>query len=274
MAATRAMSGVARNDDNAGLGMIRIVPQQSDVAVEAARVFTDCAKAAVAARGRFTVALSGGTTPPMLFRLLAGEGNVSFRASIPWTRVHVFWGDERCVPPTHPMSNYGMAKKTLLDHVPIPDGQIHRIRAEDTDANHAAHAYEATIRESFGAPDNVIPVFDLMLLGMGGDGHTASLFPGSAAIAEHTRLVAAPWVPHLKAHRITLTPPVLLAAETTVVLVSGEDKAAMLQRVLEGRVDPNCYPIQCLRASSGCVTWLVDRDAASHLAAPRLTTNT
>jgi len=246
---------------------VRVVAYRGDVALDAARLFTACAKAAVAKRSRCAVALSGGSTPPLLFQMLAGNGTVEFVASVPWPHLHVFWGDERHVPPTDPQSNYRMARETLLDHVPIPSAQIHRMPAEDPDAAGAARAYEAAIRADFNLDDDGVPVFDIMLLGMGTDGHTASIFPGSTVLGERDRLVVAPWVPRLETYRLTMTPPVILGARTTIVLVSGADKADALHSAIEDADDPARCPIQILRRSSGRVVWIVDRAAAARLRA-------
>jgi 6-phosphogluconolactonase len=243
---------------------VRVLPSADGVAHAAAGIFSDLAAHAVAARGRFTVALSGGQTPNLLYRTLAGESAAG--ASIPWSRVHVFWSDERHVPPTHADSNYRAAASALLDRVPIPAAQVHRVRAESPSAESAALDYERTLQWAFRLEQGQRPIFDLLLLGMGSDGHTASLFPGSPALGETTRLVAAPWVPQLNVWRITMTPPVLLSATATLVLVVGTQKAATLRAALEEPADPARCPIQFLRASRHDVTWLVDRDAASRLA--------
>jgi 6-phosphogluconolactonase len=247
---------------------LRIVRHLADVALEAAYLFMAAAKDAVAARGRFTVALSGGNTPPLLFRLLSGDGHAAFRASIPWSRVHIFWGDERHVPPDAAASNYRMAKETLLDSVPVPSGQIHRMMAERVNAADAAREYEATLQTAFGLETGAMPVFDLMLLGMGPDGHTASIFPGSPLLGPEApcgALVAAPWVESQGTFRLTLTPQVILASRLSVVLAAGASKAAMLKTVLEGPADPMRYPSQILRGAHGRVVWVADGDAASQL---------
>lgn len=242
---------------------VRVLPGAGDVARAAAAMFSQLAAEAVSARGRFAVALSGGQTPNLLYGMLAGQ-RVDV-APIPWSRTHVFWSDERHVPPTHTDSNYRAAAAALLDRVPIPARQVHRVHAEYSSADRAALEYERILLREFGLEPGHPPVFDLVLLGMGSDGHTASLFPGSPVLGETTRLVAAPWVPQLNARRITLTPPVLLAAAAALVLVVGTQKSAALQAALEGRAEPARCPIQLLRASRNPVTWLVDRDAASRL---------
>jgi 6-phosphogluconolactonase len=249
------------------LGVMRpgltVVDNPEDVARTAADAVVRLAKEAVERRGRFVIALSGGSTPKRLYRLLAEEATL--RDAVPWQGVHVCWGDERHVPPTHPDSNYRMVSEALLCHVPIPAAQIHRIAAEYADADSAAWAYERTLREVFDLGEGERPSFDLMLLGMGSDGHTASLFPGSPALAERTRLVIAPWVGTLAAYRITLSLPVLTGAATTLVLIAGSEKAATLRDVLEGPHQPERFPIQGLRESTGRISWLADRAAASAL---------
>jgi 6-phosphogluconolactonase len=207
------------------------------------------------------VALAGGSTPRELYRLLAADHAV--RETVSWRDVHVFWGDERHVPPAHDESNFRMAREALLDHVPVPSRQVHRIEAEDPDAGRAAAAYELALRTAFGLEKGEWPAFDLVLLGMGADGHTASLFPGSEATRERERLIVAPFVERLGAHRITMTPPVLTHARDVAVLVAGSEKAQTLREVLEGPPVPDRLPIQCLRDSTGAVTWLVDAAAAS-----------
>ena len=205
------------------------------VHVEAERVVAQ-ARHAIAHRGRFLVTLSGGSTPRPLYELLASP---LFAARIDWPRVHVFWGDERCVPPDQPESNYRMAREALLDHVPLPPANVHRIRGEDEPAE-AAAAYEEVLGAFFGSPERSPKVgFDLVLLGMGADGHTASLFPGSAAAREARRWAVASPGPQPGSWRVSLTPVLLNAAENVTFLVSGPDKAERLKDVLEeGQRDP------------------------------------
>ncbi len=241
---------------------IQISPDPAALAEEAARRFVAAAAAASAARGRFTVALSGGSTPRALLRLLAAP---PYRDRVAWDRVHVAWGDERCVPPDDEQSNYRMAREALLDHVPIPHEQIYRIPAEEPDHEVAARVYDATLRRLFNPDPGEWPRFDLIHLGLGAEGHTASLFPGSPALDERDRLVAAPWVAKLSAHRITLTPPVINAAREVAFLVAGAEKAAIVRTLLRGPRDPAEYPAQIVAPTDGCLTWLLDRAAAAHL---------
>jgi len=219
------------------------------------------ANEAVAQRGRFTIALSGGSTPKNLHTLLATNA----RNSLPWDRTFFFWGDERHVPPTDPDSNYRMAEETLLSKIPVAAANVFRIPAENPDAAAAAEAYEQTLRKFFALQPGQFPRFDLILLGMGPDGHTASLFPGSAALQEKSRLVVANWVEKFKTNRITLTLPVLNAAYCVAFLVSGTEKAAALRAVLEGDAPGEQYPSKLVRPTDGKLIWLVDRAAASGL---------
>lgn len=226
-------------------------------AKEVVQVVVDCRKAGRECR----VALAGGSTPRGLYRLLTGA---PYRTQISWDHLHVFWGDERTVPPDHQESNFRMAKEALLSQVPLPPNQIFRIEGE-VPADEAAARYETVLQEQFNLSLGEVPQFDLILLGMGPDGHTASLFPGTPAVAESKTLVSAPWVEKLQTHRVTLTPPVLNAAKHVVFLVSGVDKATALQVVLEGPADPARYPAQVVNPPSGHMVWLVNQDAAGLL---------
>jgi 6-phosphogluconolactonase len=240
---------------------IRVLTTPQELFEAAAEEVLRAAKEAVEQRGRFTIALPGGSTPKSLFNLLATNA----RTVMPWDRTFFFWGDERHVPPTDPDSNYRMAEESMLSKIPVAAGNVFRIPAENPDAAAAAEAYEQTLRKFFQPEPGQVPVFDLILLGMGPDGHTASLFPGSVGLHEKTRLVIANWVDKLKASRLTLTLPVLNAARCVAFLVSGTDKAAMLKTVLEENVPPEQYPSRLIRPSNGKLIWLVDRAAASDL---------
>jgi 6-phosphogluconolactonase len=213
------------------------------------------------------VALAGGSTPRGLYQLLTGE---PYRSQLSWKHLRVFWGDERTVPPDHQDSNFRMAEEALLSHVPVPAKQVFRIEGE-LPAGEAAARYEAVLREQFRLSPGEFPKFDLILLGMGPDGHTASLFPGTSVVAESHKLVAAPWVEKFHTHRVTLTPPVLNAAKHVVVLVSGRDKATALQAVLEGPSEPARYPAQVLNPTAGHMVWLVNQDAAGLLRTATMT---
>lgn len=239
---------------------IVVLADLSAVANEAAGRIVRLARESIAAQGRFTIALSGGSTPRALYVLLASK---EYRDRIEWDRALVFWGDERCVPPDHADSNYRLAHETLLSKVSIPSGSVHRVMGE-ADPEHAAMLYEQIVRREVPARDGV-PAFDLILLGMGPDGHTASLFPGTTAPRETHRLVAANDVPQLNAHRITFTVPLINAAANVMFLVAGDDKADALRAVLEGEFKPDVFPAQMVRPANGQLMWLVDRAAAVHL---------
>ncbi len=239
---------------------IVILPDLDAVAREAAERWTTLARESIAARGQFYVALSGGSTPRALFSALAGG---VYRERVEWSKTIVFWSDERCVPPDHADSNYRLAYETLLSKVPIPAGNAHRMRGE-IDPEQAAREYEQTVRREL--PTEIgAPVFDLILLGMGPDGHTASLFPGTSALYEKTKLVTANFVPRLNASRITFTLPLINAASRVVFLAAGADKANTLRDVLEGEFTPDVFPAQRVRPANGQLTWLIDRTAAAQL---------
>jgi 6-phosphogluconolactonase len=243
--------------------MVLVVDDAAAVARGGAERFTSLARDAITARGRFAVALSGGSTPKALFQLLARE---PFRSAVTWDRVELFWGDERCVPPDHADSNYRMTRESLLDAVPIPAARIHRIEAEQDDHAAVAAAYEAEIVKILGGTaGGTPPAFDLVFLGMGPDGHTASLFPGTTALGERRRWVVANHVPKFKADRITLTYPILNRAARVVFLAAGADKAAVLHEVLEGPPALERLPSQGIRPEVGDLVWLVDRAAAAQL---------
>ena len=240
---------------------IRVLTTPQELFEIAAEEVVRAAQEAVEQRGRFTIALSGGSTPQSLFNLLATNA----RTVLPWDRTFFFWGDERHVPPTHSDSNYRMAEEAMLSKIPVAAGNVFRIPAENPDAAAAAEAYEQTLRKFFQLEPGQVPVFDLILLGMGPDGHTASLFPGTAGLHEKSRLVIANWVDKLKASRLTLTLPVLNAARCVAFLVSGTDKAAVLRTVLEEDAPAEQYPSKLVRPVNGKLIWLLDRAAASEL---------
>ena len=246
-----------------GVSDLLVVADRAALAQEAAKRVVAITEEAVARCGRFTVALAGGSTPMLLYSLLAAE---PYCTRLPWRETHVFWGDERAVPPTHPDSNFGIAKATLLSRVPVPADHVHRMQAERADLDAAASEYEAEIARTFTAqPADEPPAFDLILLGLGTDGHTASLFPYTQALRETTRWVAPNYISRLKANRLTLTTPLLNRAATILFLVSGTDKASALQAVLEGPPDPEQLPAQLIRPVAGRLVWLVDQAAASRL---------
>ena len=247
-------------------GVVEVFADDAALMAAAATTFATAARAAIAARGRFVTALSGGSTPRKLFELLASE---RFAPSIDWDRVEVCFVDERGVPPDAEASNYRMTRETLLDRVAIPAAQMHRILSEDLPLV-AAAAYEQTVRTLLDTPTGAprpLPGarFDLVFLGMGANGHTASFFPGLHAVRESERWVVAEYVTEVAMWRITLTPVVLNAAAEVVFLVSGADKAAMLHRVLEGPTDPDSLPAQIIAPQHGQLRWLVDAAAAASL---------
>jgi 6-phosphogluconolactonase len=239
----------------------RVFPDAAALMRAGAAEFLRAAEAAVAARGRFTVALAGGSTPRGLYALLAAEAASTGR-KIPWRLIHFFFGDERAVLPDHPESNFRMAYEALLSHVKVPRANVHRIAAE-LPAWSAAEAYEATLRRFFKLERNQRPRFDLVLLGMGNDGHTASLFPGTDALLERRRLVTVCHVPRPGVDRVTLTLPVLNHAREVVFLVSGADKAARVREVLCEPPAGEPLPAQRVRPSLGRLLWLLDEAAAS-----------
>jgi 6-phosphogluconolactonase len=243
--------------------VIRRFPDAEAVSCAAARNLVEVGRAAIAERGRFCVALSGGSTPRRLYDLLA---EAPHRTRLDWGRVEFFWGDERAVAPEHPDSNYGMAAASLLDKLGIEPERVHRIRGELPDPGQAAVAYQEELARVFAvAPDSPAPVFDLILLGMGREGHTASLFPYSPALSERRRWVVGYRVARLGKSRITLTPPVINRAAEVWLLVTGGEKAAVLREVLLGPREPERLPVQIVAPEAGRLVWLLDRAAAAEV---------
>jgi len=247
---------------------IRIEENVEKLSWEAAEHFVRQARGAVRTRGGFTAALAGGSTPKAFYGLLGSRRGAPFRARVPWGTTHFFWGDERHVPPDHPDSNYRMANEAMLSRVPVAPQNVHRIQAENPDAALAADEYTEELRRFFRLGAGQFPRFDLILLGMGPDGHTASLFPGTDAVQEQKKLVTAPWVEAFRTYRITLTPPVLNNAASVIFLVSGKEKAETLREVLQGEFQPYRFPAQIIRPTNGRLLWLVDRAAARLLVPP------
>jgi 6-phosphogluconolactonase len=241
----------------------RIAPTSAAVAMAAAELFADSAVAAVAARGRARIAISGGSTPKAMFALLA-DPNQPFLKQIPWDALDLFWVDERCVPPDNAESNYRMTDEAMLSRVPLAADHIHRMEGE-LDPEVAASRYESTLRNTFKLEGAETPTFDLILLGMGDDGHTASLFPHTAALNEMSRLVVANHVPQKDTWRITLTWPVINQGREVAFLIEGAAKAAILHQVLLGPYDPETTPSQLIRPASRKLLYLLDGAAASKL---------
>jgi len=227
-----------------------------ELAEAAARDFAARAREAIDALGRFAVALAGGSTPKATYEVLARD----YADSLDWERVHVFFGDERPVPPDHEDSNYRTARETLLSRIRV--GSVHRMHCE-LPTEEAAAAYEQELREFFVTDE--LPSFDLILLGLGEDGHTASLFPETSALDVTDRWVVANPVLKLETTRLTLTIPVINAAKSVTFLAAGRDKAEALKEILEGDADPREYPAKVVRPESGDLTWMVDKAAAKHL---------
>lgn len=241
---------------------IEVLPDAEALALRAADVFAMAAQAAAAARGRFAAALSGGETPRALYRLLARQ---QFAQKVPWRRVHLYWGDERCVPPDDPASNYAMAHDAFIKHVPIAPANVHRMEGE-RDPEAAALAYENELRAlaKLERPAGDVPVFDLVLLGLGRDGHTASLFPHSPALDEEERFCVATEAPDGSA-RLTITLPVINSARRVLVLASGSAKAGMVAEVFAGFRLPTAVPAQGVAPVKGQLLWLLDEAAAAEL---------
>lgn len=239
----------------------KVFPDDRLLAEGAAEKMVALLNEALALHDFASLVLSGGSTPRNVYRILGDR----YHAWVPWERVHFFWGDERCVPPEDAQSNFRMAREELLDKLRIPSGNIHRIRGEKDPAV-AAVEYEQELRNVVGGGDG-LPACDLVLLGLGDDGHTASLFPGTAAVAERIKLVTDVFVPELNAHRITITFPAINSAHTVLFLVSGRSKAATLKGVLEDR--NQSFPATQVNPRSGNLLWFLDEGAASQLRSPQ-----
>lgn len=242
---------------NIAMTDIRRFPNKDALSKAVAEHFVKLAERGTRSHGRFAVALAGGSTPEGAYRLLA----TTYKTKVKWQQVHVFWGDERTVPPDHQDSNYRMALDAFLSAVPIPAGQIYRMRGE-LDPEEAAEDYNTRLQKFFGG---VGPRFDLVILGMGDDGHTASLFPHTSALEEHEAWVVANHVPQQQTTRITLTVPAINAAAEVLFMVAGEAKADALQAVLRGERQPAVYPAQLIAPSDGTLLWMVDQAAAAEI---------
>ena len=238
---------------------LRIFKDTELLSRHAAEIFAERAAQSITARDRFLVALNGGGTPTRLFQLLATK----YRDNVDWTKIHIFWGDERCVPPNDPGSSYGQARDLLLSHVPIPDANIHRIQG-DLEPAEASRDYALTLSR-FASPPLEFPRFDLVYLGMGEDGHTASLFPGSPVDATEATLPVTAHYQDRPANRVTLTQLVFNQAYMVALMATGDKKAVTLAEVLSDRYNPELYPAQRIDPRNGELIWLVDEDAAGKL---------
>ena len=248
---------------NTSRSEISVLEDSAVLSREAAEILVRCIAEVLGKGPHFSISLSGGSTPKTLFSMLVEDD--LFKNKIPWDKIHFFWGDERHVPPQDAQSNYRMAYETMLAKALVPPENIHGMPTEQSDAGKVAADYEQELKKFFRLKAGELPVFDFNLLGIGPDGHTASLFPGTEALHEQRRLVVANWVEKFQTYRITLTAPVLNNADTIVVLVSGKEKAEILQRILEGEYQPDLLPSQLIRPKQGRLVWLVDQAAASRL---------
>jgi 6-phosphogluconolactonase len=243
-----------------------VLASADDLARAMAEQILEVVQAAAAARGVARIAVSGGHTPKRTFELLADPSEKSF-SGFPWEKLDLFWVDERCVPPNDEESNYRMTREALLDKVPLPADRVFRIEGE-LDPEVAAGRYESAIRNRLRLEGAELPTFDLIALGMGPDGHTASLFPHTEAIHELTRIAVANHVPQKETWRVTLTAPVINQGRKVIFLIGGADKAPVLSEVLSAKYDPETWPSQLVRPTSGQLLLLLDREAAAELPAP------
>ncbi len=242
---------------------IQILDSAHSVAEAGALHFIRICNASIKANGKFSVVLSGGSTPKGMLSLLATD---EYKKQVPWDKCHFFWGDERSVPPTHADSNFKMATDALLSHIPAVPSQIHRMEAEKADINQAAKDYQNKIAAFFNTPSSGHPPqFDLLYLGMGPDGHTASLFPGTTALTEKNKWVVPNFVPKFNTNRMTLTYEIINHAKNVIFLVAGKDKVAALKEVLQGKPALETYPSQGINPIHGSLLWLLDADASSGL---------
>jgi 6-phosphogluconolactonase len=253
------------------MARLTVAENEEAVAAASAERITSLVEDAIRNRGSAVVSLTGGTTPARLYTLLA-DPQQPWRRRIDWPRVHLFWGDERHVPPEDADSNFGMARRTLVAHVPIPPSQVHRMRGEIADAVKAAEDYQAVLSRGFAAAGRPDRTFDVMLLGLGEDAHIASVFPGSPLLdgietgpVDRAGLVAGVWAPHLNAWRITLTPAAILDSRVILLIVTGTRKAAAVRAALDDAEDLRQHPAQLLRQAGNRVEWIIDRPAAARL---------
>jgi 6-phosphogluconolactonase len=243
---------------------IRILSDGAAIARRAAQEFVQAAAAAVRAKGSFNVSLAGGSTPKALYSLLVNDPTL--RSQVPWDKIHLFFGDERHVPPDHPDSNFRMATEAMISKSPLKPDQVTRIKGEYPDADQAAFEYERALREYFKLKNGEYPRFDLLLAGMGNEGHTLSLFPGTKALHADGRIVVSNWIGKLCTERITLTSPAASNAAEIIFMATGTDKACALKAVLEGPFEPEQLPAQLLQPKKGKLLWLVDAAAGAMLA--------
>ena len=241
---------------------IIVCADHNDLNIKAAEYCAKTAKQAMFSSGTCTISLSGGSTPKSLYALLATP---EWRSRFNWKHIHLFWGDERCVPIDHPDSNFGMVKRELLSKVEIPEENIHRFPVELQDPAAIAQAYDASIRQFFGVAHtkSEVPRFDLVFLGLGENGHTVSLFPHSPVLQEKEKLAVADYIEEMKSYRVTTTVPLINAARHALFLVSGTSKAQVVQEVIEGPRQPEQLPAQLISPVRGTLVWLLDRDAAA-----------
>ena len=242
---------------------VRILTNIDAIAKRAAQDFLQSATQAVSEKGSFTVALSGGSTPKALYSLLTADA--ALRSQLPWDKMYMYFGDERSVGPDHADSNFRMATETMLSNVPIKPEQVFRIKGEYKDTEKAAQEYEQVLRTSFKIAEGQFPRFDLVYLGIGNEGHTASLFPGTKALHETKRLAVRNWVGKLYTNRITLTAPAINNAARVIFMVTGADKALALKGILEGPHEPDQLPAQLIQPPNGNLVWLVDTVAGGML---------
>ncbi len=242
---------------------IRILADGAAVAKRAALEFVEAAVSAVRGRGSFSVALAGGTTPKTLYSLLTTDSIL--RSQVPWDKIHLYFGDERHVGPEHPDSNFRMATEAMISKAPLKAAQVTRIKGEYADTERAAREYEQELRANFKLKDGEYPRFDLLLAGMGNEGHTLSLFPGTKALHADGRIAVRNWVGKLYTERITITAPAANNATQIVFMVTGADKALALKGVLEGPFEPEQLPAQLLQPRNGKLLWLVDATAGGML---------
>jgi len=243
---------------------IRILADGAAIAKRAAREFVQAAASAVREKNAFNVALAGGSTPKALYSLLVNDP--ALRSQIPWDKIHLFFGDERHVASDHPDSNFRMATEAMISKSPLKPEQVTRIKGEYPDTQQAALEYEQALREYFKLKAGEYPRFDLLFAGMGNEGHTLSLFPGTKALHADGRIAVRNWIGKLCTERITLTAPAACNAAEIIFMVTGADKACALKSVLEGPHEPDQLPVQLLRPQNGKLLWLVDAAAGSMLA--------